>query len=72
MITDQNRFLLVDETTGELTDRGRTIMTNVPMGRFGNPEEVVGCVLWLCSDEASFVTGTIIPVDGGFTAYDGV
>ena len=47
-------------------------MTNVPMGRFGNPEEVVGCVLWLCSDEASFVTGTIIPVDGGFTAYDGV
>ena len=72
MITDQNRFLLLDAESGEMTDRGQTILTNVPMGRFGNPDEVVGCVLWLFSDQATFVTGAIIPIDGGFTAYDGV
>jgi len=72
MITDQNRFLLLDETTGELTDRGQDIISSVPMGRFGNPDEVVGCVLWLCSEQASFVNGAIIPIDGGFTAYSGV
>ena len=72
MITDQNRFMLVEETTGALTDRGQTVLGNVPMNRFGNPDEVVGCVLWLCSDDASFVTGAVISIDGGFTAFGGV
>jgi NAD(P)-dependent dehydrogenase (short-subunit alcohol dehydrogenase family) len=72
MITEQNRFLLMDEKTDELTARGETVLRNVPMGRFGDPEEVVGCVLWLLSDQATFVTGAIVPVDGGFTAFDGV
>ena len=72
MITDQNRFLLVDEQTGELTERGETILKNVPSGRFGNPDEVVGGVLWLLSEQASFVNGAIVPIDGGFTAFAGV
>ena len=72
MITDQNRFLLVDEATGETTERGETILKNVPAGRFGDPEEVVGGVLWLLSDQASFVNGAIVPIDGGFSAFDGV
>lgn len=72
MIMDQNRFLLVDEQSGELTSRGQTILQNVPMARFGDPHEVAGGVLWLLSDQATFVTGAVIPIDGGFTAYDGV
>ena len=72
MITDQNRFLLVDEGTGELTNRGNTILSNVPMARFGDPQEVAGGVLWLLSDQATFVTGAVVPIDGGFTAFDGV
>lgn len=72
MITDQNRFLLVDEKTGELTHRGNTILNNVPMSRFGDPQEVTGGVMWLLSEQATFVTGAVIPIDGGFTAYDGV
>lgn len=72
MITNQNRFLLVDEKTGKLTARGETILKNVPMERFGNPDETTGAVLWLLSDQATFVTGAVIPVDGGFTAFDGV
>ena len=57
MITTQNRFLLLDEASGELTDRGQTILENVPMARFGDPHEVVGAALWLFSDAAAFVTG---------------
>ena len=72
MITAQNRFLLVDEQTGEITERGHTILQNVPMSRFGDPHEVAGGVLWLLSDQATFVTGAVIPIDGGFTAFDGV
>ena len=72
MLTDQNRFLLVDEKTGELTDRGRVVLNHVPMGRFGEPKEIVGAALWLVSGSANFVTGAVIPVDGGFTAFSGV
>ncbi len=72
MLTEQNRFLLVDEKTGEPTKRGRKIIDAVPMGRYGNPDEIIAAALWLVSDAASFVTGAVIPVDGGFTADSGV
>jgi NAD(P)-dependent dehydrogenase (short-subunit alcohol dehydrogenase family) len=71
-LTEQNRFLLTDEKTGELTPRGKTIVDHTPMARFGDPEDLVGTVLWLVSDAAKFVTGTVIPVDGGFSAFSGV
>jgi len=71
-LTDQNRFLLTDETTGELTDRGRTIIDHTPMGRFGQPEDLLGAVLWLLSPASAFVTGIIVPIDGGFSAFSGV
>ncbi|HOK94535.1 MAG TPA: SDR family oxidoreductase [Anaerohalosphaeraceae bacterium] len=71
-LTEQNRFLLTDEKTGELTPRGRTIIGHTPMGRFGQPEELCGTVRWLLSDASKFVTGTVIPVDGGFSAFSGV
>lgn len=71
-LTDQNRFLLTDEASGELTPRGRTIIEHTPAGRFGDPEELLGTVLWLLSDGASFVTGIVVPVDGGFSAFSGV
>lgn len=70
-ITHQNRAVLLDEQ-GEYTERARTIIGRTPMARFGRPEEVIGPVLWLCSDAAAFVTGTVIPVDGGFSAFSGV
>ena len=71
-LTDQNRFLLTDEKTGELTDRGRTIIGHTPMGRFGKPEDLLGAVLWLLSPASAFVTGIIVPIDGGFSAFSGV
>ena len=70
-VTTQNRGVLVDEK-GEYTARSRTIIQRTPMGRFGRPEELVGAVQWLCSDAASFVTGVVIPIDGGFSAFSGV
>ena len=70
-LTEQNRSLLT-EADGELTKRGRQIIANTPMGRFGYPDELFGVLQWLCSDASKFVTGTIIPVDGGFNAYSGV
>lgn len=72
VLTEQNRFLLTDEKTGQPTKRGRQIIRHVPMGRLAAPEEMVGAALWLVSDSASFVTGAVIPVDGGFTASSGV
>lgn len=70
--TKQNRFLLMDEETGELTPRGRTILDHTPMGRFGAPEDLLGTVLWLLSPASAFVTGIVVPVDGGFSAFSGV
>ncbi len=70
-IGDQNRALLL-EADGTLTARGQQIIDHTPMARFGEPEELVGTALWLASDASRFVTGTVIPVDGGFAAYSGV
>jgi NAD(P)-dependent dehydrogenase (short-subunit alcohol dehydrogenase family) len=70
-IAEQNRAVLLD-AEGNHTERARTILAHTPMGRFGRPEELVGVVHWLCSDAASFVTGVVIPVDGGFSAFSGV
>jgi NAD(P)-dependent dehydrogenase (short-subunit alcohol dehydrogenase family) len=71
-LADQNRALLTN-ADGSLTPRGNTIIAHTPMGRFGNPEDLMGTLLWLVSDEAAgFVTGTVIPVDGGFSAFSGV
>jgi NAD(P)-dependent dehydrogenase (short-subunit alcohol dehydrogenase family) len=71
-LTDQNRFLLTDADSGDLTARGRQIIDHTPMGRFGAPEDLIGTVFWLLSPASAFVTGTIIPVDGGFSAFSGV
>ena len=70
-LTEQNRFLLTDES-GELTDRGKQIIDHTPMGRFGEPAELIGAIIWLISDAAKFVTGIVVPIDGGFSAYSGV
>lgn len=69
---EQNRFLLIDEDTGGWTPRGQKIIDHTPMGRLGNPKDLLGCVLWLLSPASSFVTGITVPVDGGFSAYAGV
>ena len=71
-LTNQNRFLLTDEKTNELTPRGNKIISGTPMGKFGEPEDLVGTTVFLLSDMSKFVTGIIIPVDGGFNAYSGV
>jgi NAD(P)-dependent dehydrogenase (short-subunit alcohol dehydrogenase family) len=71
-LTEQNRFLLTDEGTGELTPRGQTIIDHTPMDRFGDPEDLIGTVLWLLSPGATFVHGVVVPVDGGFSAFSGV
>jgi NAD(P)-dependent dehydrogenase (short-subunit alcohol dehydrogenase family) len=71
-LTEQNRFLLVDAESGELTPRGQSIIAHTPLGRFGDPEDLVGTVLWLLSEGASFVHGIVVPVDGGFSAFSGV
>jgi NAD(P)-dependent dehydrogenase (short-subunit alcohol dehydrogenase family) len=71
-ITEQNRALLTDVKTGELTDRGRSIIAHTPMGRFGDPDDLIGATLWLLSPASAFVTGTVVPVDGGFSAFSGV
>lgn len=72
LLTNQNRFLLIDEQTGEATPRGHKIITNTPMERYGEPEELCGTVNYLLSDWANFITGVVVPVDGGFSAYSGV
>lgn len=71
-LTEQNRYLLTERETGALTDRGRTIIQHTPMGRFGEPNELLGTVQWLLSSASQFVTGIVVPVDGGFSAFSGV
>lgn len=71
-LTDQNRFLLLDEASGEWTPRGQQILDHTPMGIFGKPEDLIGTVLWLLSPGAQFVHGVVVPIDGGFSAYSGV
>lgn len=70
-LTEQNRTLLT-QTDGSLTLRGQQIIDQTPMGRYGKPEDLIGTTLWLCGDGAEFVTGVVIPIDGGFAAYSGV
>lgn len=72
LLTNQNRFLLTDEKTGGMTPRGKKIIAATPMGRYAEPDELVGTMLYLLSDISSFVTGVVIPIDGGFSAYSGV
>jgi len=72
LLTRQNRFLLTDEQTGELTPRGTSILAHTPMARFGEPSDLLGATLWLLSPASSFVTGVVIPIDGGFSAFSGV
>jgi len=71
-LTNQNRFLLLDKETGELTARGKAIIAHTPMARFGEPQDLFGSVLWLLSPASEFVTGVVVPIDGGFSAYSGV
>ena len=72
LLTNQNRFLLIDENTGGLTPRGKKIINGTPMERYCIPEELTGTLIYLVSDLSKFVTGIVIPVDGGFSAYSGV
>jgi NAD(P)-dependent dehydrogenase (short-subunit alcohol dehydrogenase family) len=71
-LTDQNHYLLVDKENGELTERGQAVIAHTPMKRFGSPDDLLGVVLWLLSPASSFVTGIVVPIDGGFSAYSGV
>ena len=70
--TKQNEFLLTDRETGELTPRGQAILAHTPMGRFGTPDDLLGAALWLLSPASAFVTGIVLPIDGGFSAFSGV
>jgi NAD(P)-dependent dehydrogenase (short-subunit alcohol dehydrogenase family) len=71
-ITEQNRALLTNPETGEFTPRGQAVISHTPMSRFGRPEDLLGAVLWLLSPASAFVTGIVVPVDGGFSAFGGV
>jgi len=71
-ITNQNRFLVTDEKTGNYSARGQKIVDNTPMGKFGEPEDLQGATLFLISDISNFITGIVIPVDGGYSAFGGV
>lgn len=69
---EQNRYLMIDKETGKLTPRGEKIISHTPMSRFGKPEDLIGPMLWLMSPASAFVTGIVVAVDGGFSAYSGV
>ncbi|MDD5455394.1 MAG: SDR family oxidoreductase [Candidatus Ratteibacteria bacterium] len=71
-LTEQNKFLLMDEKTGSQAPRGKMIIEHTPMSRYGKPEDLIGSVIWLISPASEFITGIIIPIDGGFSAYGGV
>jgi len=72
ILTEQNRYLLLDQETGALSKRGQTVIDHTPMGRFGTPEDLMGTILWLLSPASSFITGIVVPIDGGFSAFSGV
>lgn len=72
LLTEQNRYLLINQDTGELTDRGKIIIEHTPMNRFGDPKDLISTILWLISPGSEFIHGAVIPVDGGFTAFSGV
>jgi len=71
-LTEQNRFLLTDAETGEFTPRGQSIVDHTPIGRLGDPEELISTVVWLLAPGSKFITGITVLVDGGFTSYSGV
>ncbi len=71
-LTDQNRFLLINKETGALAPRGQSIISHTPLGRFGESDDLLGTVFWLLSPASAFVTGIVVPVDGGFSAFSGV
>jgi NAD(P)-dependent dehydrogenase (short-subunit alcohol dehydrogenase family) len=71
-VTEQNRFLLTEKESGNLTPRGSTIKAHIPQGRFGTPEDLTGTVMWLVSPASTYITGVVVPVDGGFSAFSGV
>jgi NAD(P)-dependent dehydrogenase (short-subunit alcohol dehydrogenase family) len=71
-LTDLNRSLLTDATSGAWTPRGQAILSHTPMGRLGAPEDLIGTLLWLVSPASAFVTGMVVPVDGGFSVFSGV
>ena len=71
-LTEQNRFLLTDAQSGTMTPRGQAILNHTPAGRLGLPEDLLGTLLWLVSPASAFVTGVVVPVDGGFSAFSGV
>ncbi len=71
-LTEQNRYLLTDAQSDQFTPRGESIVEHTPMGRLGKAEELVGTLLWLVSPASAFVTGIVVPVDGGFSAFSGV
>ncbi len=71
-ITDQNRYILTDKQSGDLSLRGKSVVAHTPMNRFGTPEDLIGATMWLISPAAAFVTGAVIPIDGGFSAFSGV
>jgi len=68
-MTEQNKFLLVNQKTGDLLPRGEKAIAHTPMSRFGRPEDLIGTLVWLLSDASSFVTGVVVPVDGGYSSY---
>ena len=72
ILTEQNRFLLFDEKTGDLTPRGKRIVEHTPQGKLGAPDDLISTIFWLLSDHSSFITGITVPVDGGFSAYNGI
>jgi NAD(P)-dependent dehydrogenase (short-subunit alcohol dehydrogenase family) len=71
-LTEQNRYIMLDEKTGGYTPRAQTIIAHTPAGRLGEPDDLVGTLLWLVSPASIFVTGIVVPVDGGFSAFGGV
>jgi NAD(P)-dependent dehydrogenase (short-subunit alcohol dehydrogenase family) len=71
-LTEQNRYLMIDAQSGAMTPRGQAIIDHTPMGRLGAPEDLLGTLLWLVSPASAFVTGTVIPIDGGFSSFSGV